>query len=140
MEVNSKPGILKRIAGPVVTAINLDAHMYDVVKVGTEQLMGEVIKIDGPDTVIQVYESTTGIRPGEPVVNTGLSLAVELGPGLLTSIYDGIQRPLDVLIQKMGNFIARGVTAPGLNHEKKWDFKPVVHVGDKVTAGQIIGE
>jgi V/A-type H+-transporting ATPase subunit A len=140
VEVNSKPGILKRIAGPVVTAINLDAHMYDVVKVGTEQLMGEVIKIDGPDTVIQVYESTTGIRPGEPVVNTGLSLAVELGPGLLTSIYDGIQRPLDVLIQKMGNFIARGVTAPGLDHEKKWDFKPVVHVGDKVTAGQIIGE
>jgi len=140
VEVNSKPGILKRIAGPVVTAIDLDAHMYDVVKVGNEKLMGEVIKIDGADTVIQVYESTTGIRPGEPVVNTGLSLAVELGPGLLTSIYDGIQRPLDVLIQKMGNFIARGVTAPGLNHEKKWDFKPVVHVGDKVTAGQIIGE
>ncbi|HJJ36933.1 MAG TPA: V-type ATP synthase subunit A, partial [Methanocorpusculum sp.] len=135
MEVTSKPGILKRIAGPVVTAVDLDAHMYDVVKVGNEELMGEVIKIDGADTVIQVYESTTGIRPGEPVTNTGLSLAVELGPGLLTSIYDGIQRPLEVLIQKMGNFIARGVTAPGLNHEKKWDFKPVVHVGDKVTAG-----
>ncbi|HJJ42010.1 MAG TPA: V-type ATP synthase subunit A [Methanocorpusculum sp.] len=140
MEVSSKPGVLKRIAGPVVTAINLDAHMYDVVKVGNEQLMGEVIKIDGEDTVIQVYESTTGIRPGEPVINTGLSLAVELGPGLLTSIYDGIQRPLKVLIQKMGNFIARGVTAPGLDHEKKWEFKPVVNVGDTVKAGQIIGE
>ncbi len=140
MEVNSKPGILKRIAGPVVTAVNLDAHMYDVVKVGNEELMGEVIKIDGADTVIQVYESTTGIRPGEPVTNTGLSLAVELGPGLLTSIYDGIQRPLEVLIQKMGNFIARGVTAPGLDHEKKWTFKPVVHVGDTVAPGQIIGE
>ncbi|MEA5037097.1 MAG: V-type ATP synthase subunit A [Methanocorpusculum sp.] len=140
MEVNSKPGILKRIAGPVVTAVDLDAHMYDVVKVGNEELMGEVIKIDGADTVIQVYESTTGIRPGEPVINTGLSLAVELGPGLLTSIYDGIQRPLEVLIQKMGNFIARGVTAPGLDHEKKWTFKPVVHVGDSVAPGQIIGE
>ena len=140
MEVSSKPGILKRIAGPVVTAIDFDAHMYDVVKIGNEQLMGEVIKIDGAETVIQVYESTTGIRPGEPVINTGLSLAVELGPGLLTSIYDGIQRPLEVLIQKMGNFIARGVTAPGLDHEKKWTFKPVVRVGDTVAPGQTIGE
>lgn len=140
MEVSNKPGILKRIAGPVVTAVDLDAHMYDVVKVGNEELMGEVIKIDGDDIVIQVYESTTGIRPGEPVINTGLSLAVELGPGLLTSIYDGIQRPLEVLIEKMGNFIARGVTAPGLDHEKKWDFKPVVSAGATVKPGQVIGE
>ena len=140
MEVSNKPGILKRIAGPVVTAVDLDAHMYDVVKVGNEELMGEVIKIDGDDIVIQVYESTTGIRPGEPVINTGLSLAVELGPGLLTSIYDGIQRPLEVLIEKMGNFIARGVTAPGLDHQKKWEFKPVVSAGATVKPGQIIGE
>lgn len=140
MEVSNKPGILKRIAGPVVTAVDLDAHMYDVVKVGNEELMGEVIKIDGEDIIIQVYESTTGIRPGEPVINTGLSLAVELGPGLLTSIYDGIQRPLEVLIEKMGNFIARGVTAPGLDHEKKWEFKPVVSAGATVKPGQIIGE
>lgn len=124
----------------MVTAIDLDAHMYDVVKVGNEELMGEVIKIDGEDIIIQVYESTTGIRPGEPVINTGLSLAVELGPGLLTSIYDGIQRPLEVLIEKMGNFIARGVTAPGLDHEKKWEFKPVVSAGATVKPGQIIGE
>jgi len=124
----------------VVTAVDLDAHMYDVVKVGNEELMGEVIKIDGEDIIIQVYESTTGIRPGEPVINTGLSLAVELGPGLLTSIYDGIQRPLEVLIEKMGNFIARGVTAPGLDHEKKWEFKPVVSAGATVKPGQIIGE
>lgn len=123
----------------MVTAVNLDAHMYDVVKVGNEELMGEVIKIDGEDIVIQVYESTTGIRPGDPVINTGLSLAVELGPGLLTSIYDGIQRPLEVLIEKMGNFIARGVTAPGLDHEKKWDFKPIVSAGATVKPGQIIG-
>lgn len=124
----------------MVTAVDLDAHMYDVVKVGNEELMGEVIKIDGEDIIIQVYESTTGIRPGEPVINTGLSLAVELGPGLLTSIYDGIQRPLEVLIEKMGNFIARGVTAPGLDHEKKWEFKPVVSAGATVKPGQIIGE
>lgn len=124
----------------MVTAVDLDAHMYDVVKVGNEELMGEVIKIDGEDIIIQVYESTTGIRPGEPVINTGLSLAVELGPGLLTSIYDGIQRPLAVLIEKMGNFIARGVTAPGLDHEKKWEFKPVVSAGTIVKPGQIIGE
>jgi len=135
-----KQGVLKRIAGPVVTAVNLDAHMYDVVKVGKEQLMGEVIKIQGDNVIIQVYEDTTGIRPGEPVTNTGLSLSVELGPGLLTSIYDGIQRPLEVLVNKMGNFIQRGVTAPGLSHDKKWTFKPLVKAGDKVEPGAILGE
>ena len=135
-----KHAVLKRIAGPVVTAVNLDAHMYDVVKVGKEALMGEVIKIQGDNTIIQVYEDTSGIRPGEPVENTGLSLAVELGPGLLTSIYDGIQRPLAVLVDKMGNFIERGVSAPGLSHEKKWTFKPLVKSGDKLEAGAILGE
>ena len=136
----AKAGMLKRIAGPVVTAVNLDAHMYDVVKVGREELMGEVIKIQGDNIIIQVYEDTSGIRPGEPVINTGLSLAVELGPGLLTSIYDGIQRPLAVLVDKMGDFIQRGVSAPGLSHEKKWTFKPLVKSGDKVEAGSVIGE
>jgi V/A-type H+/Na+-transporting ATPase subunit A len=140
VEVKRNKGVLKRIAGPVVTAINLDAHMYDVVKVGTEQLMGEVIKIKGENIIIQVYEDTSGIKPGEPVENTGLSLSVELGPGLLTSIYDGIQRPLEVLVEKMGNFIERGVTAPGLSHEKVWEFKPVVKTGDAVKPGMIIGE
>jgi len=132
--------MLKRISGPVVTAVNLDAHMYDVVKVGNEELMGEVIKIQGDNTIIQVYEDTSGIRPGEPVSNTGLSLAVELGPGLLTSIYDGIQRPLAVLVDKMGDFIQRGVSAPGLSHDKKWVFKPLVKTGDLVQGGSIIGE
>jgi V/A-type H+-transporting ATPase subunit A len=136
----TKQGMLKRIAGPVVTAVNLDAHMYDVVKVGKEELMGEVIKIQGDNTIIQVYEDTSGIRPGEPVSNTGLSLTVELGPGLLTSIYDGIQRPLPVLVDKMGDFIQRGVSAPGLSHDKKWAFKPLVKTGDKVQGGSIIGE
>ncbi|MEN6611041.1 MAG: ATP synthase subunit A, partial [Methanoregulaceae archaeon] len=135
-----KKGVLKRIAGPVVTAVNLDAHMYDVVKVGDEALMGEVIKIDGQNVIIQVYEDTSGIRPGEPVENTGLSLAVELGPGLLTSIYDGIQRPLNVLVEKMGNFIERGVSAPGLPRDKKWEFKPLIKAGDEVLPGTIIGE
>jgi len=136
----AKKGVLKRIAGPVVTAVNLDAHMYDVVRVGKEALMGEVIKIQGDNVIIQVYEDTSGIRPGEPVTNTGLSLAVELGPGLLTSIYDGIQRPLEVLVNKMGNFIERGVSAPGLSHDKKWTFKPLVKAGDKAEPGKILGE
>lgn len=114
--------------------------MYDVVQVGDEQLMGEVIRIEGDKTIIQVYENTSGIRPGEPVSNTGLSLAVELGPGLLTSIYDGIQRPLEVLVDKMGNFIERGVSAPGLSHEKLWDFVPTVKKGDTVVPGMVIGE
>ena len=145
MEVTAKKekgqeGVLRRIAGPVVTAVNIDAHMYDVVKVGHEELMGEVIKIQGDETIIQVYEDTSGIRPGEPVTNTGLSLTVELGPGLLTSIYDGIQRPLSVLVDKMGDFIQRGVSAPGLDHQKKWEFKPLVKEGDKVSPGSIIGE
>ena len=132
-------GVLKRISGPVVTAVGLDAHMYEVVKVGNEELMGEVIKIQGENVIIQVYEDTDGIRPGEPVVNTGLPLAVELGPGLLTSIYDGIQRPLEVLMDKMGSFIKRGVSAPGLSHEKKWEFVPTVKAGDVVGPGDILG-
>ena len=136
---NRTCGVLKRISGPVVTAVGLDAHMYDVVKVGKEELMGEVIKIQGENVIIQVYEDTAGIRPGEPVENTGLSLSVELGPGLLTSIYDGIQRPLEVLVNTMGNFIERGVSAPGLSHEKKWEFVPTVKKGDEVRGGDIIG-
>jgi V/A-type H+-transporting ATPase subunit A len=113
--------------------------MHDVVFVGHEKLMGEVIEINNEKTIIQVYEETSGIKPGEPVVETGASLSVELGPGLLTSIYDGIQRPLEVLKDKMGDFILRGVLAPGLDHAKKWDFKPTKKAGDAVTGGTIIG-
>ncbi len=123
----------------MVTALGLNARMYDVVKVGKEGLMGEVIEIDNEKAIIQVYENTSGIKPGEPVENTGLPLSVELGPGLLTSIYDGIQRPLPVLKAKMGSFISRGVTAPGLSRTAKWNFVPTVKAGDKVKGGSIIG-
>ena len=135
----STKGVIHRVAGPVVTATGISPRMYDVVHVGDEGLMGEVIKIVGDYSIIQVYEDTSGVKPGEPVTNTGLPLVVELGPGLLTSVYDGIQRPLPVLRDKMGDYIFRGVTAPGLNREKKWEFKPTVKNGDEVEAGQVIG-
>ena len=133
-------GVLFRIAGPVVVAKGISARMYDVVRVGEEKLIGEVIQIDGDKTIIQVYEDTSGIKPGEQVINTGKPLSVELGPGLLTSIYDGIQRPLPVLVEKMGNYIERGVDAPGIDPKKKWDFKSTVKAGDQVSAGEVIGE
>jgi len=133
-------GVLYRIAGPVVVAKGIKPRMYDVCRVGNEKLMGEVIQISGDKVIIQVYEDTSGIKPGEPVINTGEPLKVELGPGLLTSIYDGIQRPLPVLIKQMGDFIKRGVDAPGLDQVKKWDFKAIVKKGDEVFGGSIIGE
>jgi len=136
----SEKGVLYRIAGPVVVAKGLSARMYDVMRVGNERLMGEVIKIEGELITIQVYEDTSGIKPGEPVENTGEQLSVELGPGLLTSIYDGIQRPLEVLQQQMGDFIARGVDAPGLDPDKKWEFKPTAKNGEKVEGGHVLGE
>ena len=128
------------MAGPVVTVIDVPTKMYDVVKIGNEGLMGEVIGIEGDKSTIQVYEDTSGIAPGEPVENTNMPLSVELGPGLLESIYDGIQRPLPVLMDKMdSDFIERGVTATGLDREKKWDFVPVVTEGTSVKGGDIIG-
>ncbi len=132
-------GEIYRISGPVVIITGLNTKMYDVVKVGNEGLMGEVIGIEGNKSTVQVYEETSGVRPGEPVENTGMSLSVELGPGLLESIYDGIQRPLPVLKEKMGDFIKRGVSANGLSREKEWDFVPTVKKGDKINGGDIIG-
>ena len=133
-------GVLFRIAGPVVVAKGIKPRMYDVCRVGNEKLMGEVIQIEGDKVIIQVYEDTSGIKPGEPVINTGEPLKVELGPGLLNSIYDGIQRPLPVLIKQMGDFIRRGVDAPGLDQSKKWDFKAAAKSGETVSGGSIIGE
>ena len=138
MEVKAK-GKIFRVSGPVVTAEGISPRMYDVVLVGHEKLMGEVIRLEGEKSTIQVYEDTSGIMPGEPVENTGASLSVELGPGLLRSIYDGIQRPLPVLQDSMGDYILRGVTAPGLDHTVKWDFKSTAKVGDEVNGGDILG-
>jgi len=132
-------GEIYRVSGPVVTVTGLQAKMYDLVKVGDEGLMGEVIQILGPKTIIQVYEETAGIKPGEPCYSTGSSLSVELGPGLLSSIYDGVQRPLHVLLERTGGFIGRGVTADGLDHKKLWEFKPVAKKGDSVKGGDVIG-
>ncbi|MBI3027648.1 V-type ATP synthase subunit A [Candidatus Woesearchaeota archaeon] len=133
-------GILYRIAGPVVVAKGIKPRMYDVCRVGNENLMGEVIQIEGEKTIIQVYEDTSGIKPGEPVVNTSEPLKVELGPGMLGNIYDGIQRPLPVLIKQMGDFIKRGVDAPGLDIGKKWEFKATAKKGEDVSGGSIVGE
>ena len=138
MEVKAK-GEIYRVSGPVVTAEGISPRMYDVVLVGHEKLMGEVIRLEGEKSTIQVYEDTSGIMPGEPVENTGESLSVELGPGLLRSIYDGIQRPLPVLRDSMGDYILRGVTAPGLDHTVKWDFKATSKAGDEVNGGDILG-
>ncbi|NOQ55204.1 MAG: V-type ATP synthase subunit A [Nanohaloarchaea archaeon] len=136
---SNSAGQIYRIAGPVVVATGIAAKMYDVVHVGNEALMGEVIQIDGDKSIIQVYEDTTGLKPGEPVVTTGAPLTVYLGPGLLKSIYDGIQRPLPVIMESMGDFITRGVTASGLDLEKVWDFKATVKKGDTVKGGDIVG-
>jgi V/A-type H+-transporting ATPase subunit A len=133
-------GKISRVAGPVVTAEGIAPRMYDVVFVGQLKLMGEVIKLVGNKTIIQVYEDTSGIRPGEEVVDSGAPLQVELGPGLLSSVYDGVQRPLPVLREKQGDFVSRGVTAPGLDRSKKWKFRPSVKKGDDLQGGAIIGE
>lgn len=138
--VEKTKGRISRVAGPVVTAKGISPRMYDVVFVGQLKLMGEVIKLVGDKTIIQVYEDTSGIRPGEEVVDSGAPLQVELGPGLLSSVYDGVQRPLPVLRDKQGDFVSRGVTAPGLDRSKKWKFRPTVKKGDDLQGGAIIGE
>ena len=133
-------GVLHRISGPVVEAKEMTgAKMNDLVKIGNEGLTGEIIKIVGETATIQVYEETSGLRPGEPVESTGEPLSVELGPGLLTSIYDGIQRPLDLLVKKGGDFITRGLTVNSIDRNKKWDLSPVAKNGQKVKQGDILG-
>lgn len=134
-------GTIIKVSGPLVIASGMkNARMYEVVKVSDEKLIGEIIELEGDRASIQVYEETTGIGPGETVYTTGETMSVELGPGLLTSIYDGIQRPLELIEKEAGAFITRGIDLPGLDHAKKWDFKPVKSKGDKVSAGDILGE
>jgi V/A-type H+-transporting ATPase subunit A len=133
--------IISRITGPVVVAKDIEgAHMFDVVRIGEMGLMGEIIRLEGNTAQIQVYEDTTGLKPGEKVVNTNRPLSLQLGPGLLTSIYDGIQRPLDVLAAESGDFISRGKIIPALDQKKKWEFIPVKKNGDQVSPGEIIAE
>ena len=137
---DAETGVIESVSGPVVTAQDLDARMNDVVYVGDEGLMGEVIEIEGDVTTIQVYEETSGVGPGEPVENTGEPLSVDLGPGMLDAIYDGTQRPLDVLEDKMNSaFLDRGVDAPGIDLDKEWAFQPEVEEGDEVSAGDVVG-
>ncbi|MCD6411114.1 MAG: ATP synthase subunit A [Thermoplasmata archaeon] len=134
-------GRIVRISGPVVEAKNMrGAKMYDVVRVGDERLIGEIIRLNEDVATIQVYEETSGLKPGEKVVSTGAPLSVELGPGLLANIYDGIQRPLPAIRERSGDFIARGMDVPALDRKKKWKFKPKVRKGDRVVEGDIIGE
>ncbi len=133
-------GKIVRISGPVVGAEGIeDARMYDVVRVGELGLVGEIIRLNAGIATVQVYEDTSGLRPGDKVENTHMPLSVELGPGLLKSIYDGIQRPLDVIRETSGDFIRRGLTAAPLDRNKKWAFSPTARKNDKVVAGQIIG-
>jgi V/A-type H+-transporting ATPase subunit A len=133
--------IISRITGPVVVAKDIEgAHMFDVVRIGEMGLMGEIIRLEGNTAQIQVYEDTTGLKPGEKVINTNRPLSLQLGPGLLTSIYDGIQRPLDVLAAESGDFISRGKIIPALDQKKKWEFIPVKKNGDQVSPGEIIAE
>ena len=139
MEIRA--GRVVKVAGPVVVAEGMTgARMYDVVRVGKLNLIGEIVELHGDFASIQVYEETTGMGPGEPVIDTETPLSVELGPGLIESIYDGIQRPLNSLVEAEGEFMSRGIAMPGLNREKKWHFKPTVAEGTKLGHGDIIGE
>ena len=133
-------GKIKKVAGPLVIAEGMrDANMFDVVRVSKHGLIGEIIEMHGDKASIQVYEETSGLGPGESVESTGAPLSVELGPGLIASIYDGIQRPLDEIMAKVGTNLERGVTVPSLDRNKKWIFNATAKAGDKVQGGDIIG-
>lgn len=133
-------GTIKKVAGPLVVAEGMrDANMFDVVRVSEQRLIGEIIEMHGDRASIQVYEETSGLGPGAPVDSTGAPLSVELGPGLISSIYDGIQRPLDDIMAVSGSNLKRGVEVPSLKREKKWMFEPVKSPGDRVQGGDIIG-
>lgn len=133
-------GVIKKVAGPLVIASGMnEANMFDVVRVSRMNLIGEIIEMHGDEASIQVYEETSGLKPGEPVTSTGEPLSVELGPGLVGSIFDGIQRPLDDIMQVAGSNLQRGVDIPALKRNNKWDFKPSVNPGEKVVAGDVIG-
>ena len=133
-------GTIKKVAGPLVIAKGMrDANMFDVVRVSSQRLIGEIIEMHGDEASIQVYEETSGLGPGEPVESTNVPLSVELGPGLIGSIFDGIQRPLDEIMKLTGNNLKRGVEVPSLSREQKWNFVPSVSVGDELEPGDVLG-
>ncbi len=132
-------GQVKRVNGPVITIKGVtDAMMMELVHVGEQMLIGELVKLDGETAIVQVYEEATGIAPGDNVYGTGMPLSVELGPGIIGTIYDGIQRPLERLKELGGDLIERGIDSPSVDRNKKWDYTPIAAIGDELTAGQII--
>ncbi|NLF57006.1 MAG: V-type ATP synthase subunit A, partial [Candidatus Hydrogenedens sp.] len=138
--MSNEHGKVVKVSGPLVQASGLrGARMYDMVRVGDAKLFGEIIEVRGDIYSIQVYEETEGIGPGQPVERTGLPLSVELGPGLIKSIYDGVQRPLNALYEDFGDFIVRGAESPPLDRKAQWEFKPAVKAGDAVVAGDVLG-
>ena len=133
-------GTIKKVAGPLVIASGMrDANMFDVVRVSNQRLIGEIIEMHGDEASVQVYEETSGLGPGEPVESMNVPMSVELGPGLISSIYDGIQRPLDDIMKLSGNNLKRGVEVPSLKRDLKWNFVPVAKVGDQVEPGDVLG-
>ena len=138
--MSESKGVIKKVSGPLVIASDMyDANMYDVVRVSRYGLIGEIIEMHGDLASVQVYEETSGLGPGEEVISTGSPLSVELGPGLIKSIYDGIQRPLDAIMEKAGTNLERGVSVPALKREVKWEFVPLAKPGDKVSGGSVLG-
>ena len=133
-------GTILKVSGPLVIAEGMrDANMFDVVRVSEKRLIGEIIEMHGDKASVQVYEETAGLGTGEPVESTGAPLSVELGPGLIGSIFDGIQRPLEKIKELIGNNLTRGIEVPSLDREKKWHFVPSLKVGDRVVGGDVLG-
>jgi len=133
-------GKVQKISGPAVIAEGMmGSRMYDIVRVGKEQLVGEIIRLDGNTAFVQVYEDTSGLVVGETVTSTNLPLAVELGPGMLNGFFDGIQRPLDKIKEASGMYIERGIVVQSLSREAKWKFTPIAKAGDEVSGGTILG-
>jgi V/A-type H+/Na+-transporting ATPase subunit A len=134
-------GKIVKISGPLIVGDSMPgARMFDMVEVGSAKLLGEIIELHGDRVSIQVYEETSGIKIGEPIRSTGRPLSVELGPGLIGAIYDGIQRPLDAIRNMSGDFISRGFQIPRLDRDKKWAFSPSVKKGERISPGDILGE
>jgi len=133
-------GRIKRVNGPVIEVMGItDAEMFELVRVGDESLIGELVKLETNSAVIQVYEDTTGIAPLDPVYGAGMQLSVELGPGMVGNIYDGIQRPLETIREMSDIYIKRGIDVPSLNREKKWHFVPSAKAGDRISGGMVLG-